>query len=124
MDNLKAIVGHHLSNLFSDNVAFSIATFLVSSKTEITKRAVANMKMFYEKLTHFTVKGKMPSFERYTKNLKYGPFGVYSYGTEVIKLNWELRTAKHLGKWSSTTSRHMNYAIQNLIDTWDFTEIK
>ena len=66
----------------------------------------------------------MPSFERYTKNLKYGPFGVYSYGFEVIELNWKNRTAKRLGKCSETTTRHMNYAIKNLADTWDFTEIK
>ena len=50
MHNLKTIVGHRLSNLFSDNVAFSIATFLVSSKTEIARRAVENMKQHYEKL--------------------------------------------------------------------------
>ncbi len=60
----------------------------------------------------------MPSFERYTK--KYGPFVVYSYGTEVIELNWEQRTAKRLGRWSPTTSRHMNYATQNLKYTWGF----
>ncbi len=110
--------------MFLDNVAFNIAKFLQLSKAGIARRAAETMKMFYEKLTHYKVKGKMPSFERYTKQLKYGPFGVYSHGTEVIELNWEQRTATRLGRWSQTTSRHMNYAIQHLTDTWGFLEIK
>ncbi len=123
MDTLKTIVGHHLSNLFLDNVTFDIATFLQLSEADIVRRAAAKMKLSYERLTHQKVKGKMTSFERYTPNLKYGPFGVYSYGTEVIELNWEPKKAKRLGRWSQTTSRHMNSAIQNLIYTWGFKEI-
>ncbi len=56
--------------------------------------------------------GKMPSFERYTKNLKYSALGVYSYIAHVIELNWENEPAKRLGKWSKTTTRHMNYGIK------------
>ena len=66
MDTLKTIVGHHLPNLFLDNVAFDIATFLQLGKAEIARRAAEQMKLFYEKLTHYKVKGKLPSFERYT----------------------------------------------------------
>ena len=39
MDTLETIVGHHLSNLFLDNVAFNIEEFLQLSKTEIARRA-------------------------------------------------------------------------------------
>ena len=87
MEIVKTIVEHHLCKLFPEGPAIHIAAFLPVRKTEIARRAAAEFKRFYEKLTHHTVKGKMPSFERYTKNLKYGPFGVYSYDTEVIELN-------------------------------------
>ncbi len=76
--------------------------------------------MFYETLMHYEVKGKRPSFDKYKNNLRYGDESVYSYGTEVIESDWERRTAKRLGWWSKTTSRHQNYAITNLSDTWDF----
>ena len=124
MEIFKTMAGQHLLKLFPEGPALHIATLLPVSKTEIAGRAAAEFKRFYEKLTHYTVKGKMPSFERYTNNLKYGPFGVYSYGTEVIKLNWKHQTAKRLGRWSPTTSRHMNYAIQMLRICYDFKEIK
>ncbi len=44
MDTLKTIVGHHVSNLFLDNVSldnvsFVIAKFLKLSKVEIAGRA-------------------------------------------------------------------------------------
>ena len=122
MEVLKTTVGYALKQLFPGNIAFTIASFLVESDEERT--AKAKIKWWYESLTHYELKGKKPSFERYKKNLRYGPYGVYSYGTEVIELNWKNRTAKRLGKWSKTTSRHMKYAIKNLADTWGFKEIK
>ena len=63
-------------------------------------------------------------FLQYCKNLRFGAFGVYSYDTEVIELNWKHRTAKRLGRWSQATSRHMNYAIRILGETYAFNEIK
>ena len=70
------------------------------------------------------MKGKKVKFDRYCKNLTYDSFFVYSYDTEVIQLNWKNRTAKRLGKWSSTTGTHMNYAIRMLTISYDFKEIK
>ena len=122
MNILQTIVGHHLSNLFVDNVAFNVAKLLEESEEE--QAANAKRKMFYEALTHYELKGKQPSFDKYKKNLRYGAEGVYSYGTEVIALDWERRTAKRLGWWSRTTTKHQNYAIKNLSDTWGFNEIK
>ena len=72
-----------------------------------------------------TMKGKKDKFDRYCKNLRYDAFFVYSYDTEVIKLNWKHRTAKRLDSmWSRTTSTHMNYAIRILTICYDFKEIK
>ena len=122
MNILQTTVGHHLSNLFVDNVAFNVAKLLEESEAE--QAANAKRKMFYETLTHYEHKGKKPTFEKYKANLRHGAEGVYSYGTEVIALDWERRTAKRLGWWSRTTAKHQNYAIQNLSDTWGFNEIK
>ena len=122
MNILHTIVGHHLSNLFVDNVAFNVAKLLEESEEE--QAANAKRKMFYETLTHYEHKGKKPTFEKYKANLRYGTEGVYSYGTEVIALDWERRTAKRLGWWSRTTTKHQNYAIKNLSDTWGFNGIK
>ena len=71
-----------------------------------------------------TMKGKKETFLRYCKNLRYDAFFVYSYDTAVIKLNWKHRTAQRLGRWSKTTSTHMNYAIRMLDMCYDFKEIK
>ena len=51
MNVLKITVGHHLSNLFVDNVAFNVAKLLEESEEE--QAANANRKMFYEALTHY-----------------------------------------------------------------------
>ena len=118
MEILKTTVGHHLVNLFTENIAFHIATFLKEDKTQREDEA------FYQTLLTATRKGKRMKFPRYCTNLRYNAFGVYSYSTEVIELNWKHRTAKRLGRWSPTTSRHMNYAIKLLCMCYDFKEIK
>ena len=51
-------------------------------------------------------------FKRYPKNLSYDDDYVYSYGTPVAKI--ENGTLKKLGYWSVTTSKHINYAGQQL----------
>ena len=122
MEIIKTTVGHHLTNLFPENVAFDIAAFLEEDPEE--RRGNEQYKSMFETLYAATKKGKKRKFDRYCKNLRYDAFGVYSYDTEVIKLNWKHRTAKRLGRWSTTTSRHMNYAINMLKMCYDFTEIK
>ena len=71
MDILKTIVGHHVLNLFTENVAFNIAEFLEES--EEVKTAKTTRKLFYEALTHYEIKGKRPSFERYKKKQHMAP---------------------------------------------------
>ena len=122
MEIIKTTVGHHLTKLFPENVAFDIAAFLEEDPEE--RRGKDEYKTMFETLYAATKKGKKRKFHRYCKNLRYDAFGVYSYDTEVIKLNWKHRTAKRLGRWSTTTNRHMNYAINMLEMCYDFTEIK
>ena len=121
MEILKTTVGHHLANMFVEDIAFNIATFLKESAEE---KRDEEYESFYKALLIADRKGKRKQFPRYGKNLRYGAFFVYSYSTEVIELNWKRRTAKRLGRWSSTTSKHMNYAIEMLKMCYDFKEIK
>ena len=122
MEIVKTTVGHHLTSIFPENVAFDIAAFLAEDPEE--RRGNEEYKTMFETLYAATKKGKKRKFDRYCKNLKYDAFGVYSYNTEVISLNWKHRTAKRLGRWSPTTSRHRKYAINMLKMCYDFTEIK
>ena len=78
------------------------------------KKEREEYKLLCASIYGVTQKGKKIKFVKYCKNLRYDAFGVYSYDTEVIKLNWKHRTAKRLGRWSTTTSRHMNYSINML----------
>jgi hypothetical protein len=120
MEILKTTVGHALKQLLPENVAFTIASFLVEDLEE----KMTTYKLMCAKLYGKTMKGKKEKFDRYCKNLRYDAFFVYSYDTAVIKLNWKHRTAQRLGKWSKTTSTHMNYAIRILGLSYDFKEIK
>ena len=122
MEIIKTIVGHHLTSLFPENVAFDIAAFLAEDPEE--RRGKEEYKTMFETLYAATKKGKKMKFLRYCKNLRYNAFGVYSYDTEVIQLNWKHKTAKRLGRWSITTTNHMNYAINMLKMCYNFTEIK
>ena len=120
MEVIKTTVGHALKQLFIDNIAFTIAAFLVEDpeeKDEEYKQLCAN-------LYKITMKGKKMKFDRYCKNLRFDSFFVYSYDTAVIKVNWKHRTAQRLGRWSRTTGTHMNYAIHILTICYDFKEIK
>ncbi len=101
-------------------MAFTIASFLVEDPEEKREEYKALCAALYAK----TMKGKKEKFLRYVKNMQYDSFFVYSYDTAVIKLNWKHRTAKRLGRWSKTTSTHMNYAIRMLEMCYDFKEIK
>ena len=117
---MKTTVGHAIKHLFCDNIAFTIAAFLVEDPWEQEEDYKAICATLYGK----TMKGKKVKFDRYCKNLRYDSFFVYSYDTAVIQLNWRHRTAKRLGKWSKTTSTHMNYAIRMLTICYAFKEIQ
>ena len=54
----------------------------------------------------------MPKFKKYTENLSYDSHFVYSYGTKVAEIKG--KTLVKLGHWSSTTSKHINYAAKEL----------
>ena len=120
MEVIKTTVGYALKQLFTDNLAFTIAAFLVEDPEEKEEDYKALCATLYGK----TMKGKKVKFDRYCKNLRYDSFFVYSYDTAVIQLNWRHRTAKRLGKWSKTTSTHMNYAIRMLTICYAFKEIQ
>ena len=120
MEILKTTVGHALKQLLPENIAFTIAAFLVEDPWDKKEEYKALCASIYAK----TMKGRKIKFDRYVKNLRYDSFFVFSYDTAVIKLNWRHRTAQRLGKWSKTTSTHMNYAIRMLAICYDFTEIK
>ena len=117
---MKTTVGHALKQLFTENVAFTIAAFLVEDPEEEDEDYQALCIILHGK----TMKGKKEKFDRYCKNLRYDSFFVYSYDTAVIKINWKHKTALRLGKWSRTTSTHMNYAIRMLEISYNFKEIK
>ena len=119
MEVMKTTVGHALKQLFTENVAFTIAAFLVEDPEEEDEDDQAFCIILYG----YTMMGKKEKFLRYVKNLRYDSFFVYSYDTAVIKLNWKHRTAKRLGRWSQTTSTHMNYAIRMLGMCYNFKEI-
>lgn len=60
----------------------------------------------------------MRTFDRYKQNLSIvttseGDF-IRSYSTNVAKIDYETKTAKVLGYWSVTTSKHINYACSKL----------
>ena len=118
METIKTTVGHALKQRFPENVAFDIAAFLEEDPEE--RRGNEEYKTMFETLYAATKKGKKRKFDRYCKNLKYDAFFVYSYDIPVIQLNLKDRTAKRLGRWSPTTSTHMNYAIHMLTICYDF----
>ena len=117
---MKTTVGFALKQLFTENIAFTIAAFLVEDPEEKSSEYKAICAALYAK----TMKGKKMKFDRFCKNLRFDSFFVYSYDTAVIKVNWKHRTAQRLGKWSKTTSTHMNYSIRMLTICYDFKEIK
>ena len=102
MQVLKTIVGCHFKNMFPENVAFHIASFLEEDKDE--SRAKQEYTIMVDNLYKATMKNKKSKFDKYCKNLRYDSFFVHSYDTAVIQLNWKHRTAKRLGRWSPTTS--------------------
>lgn len=60
----------------------------------------------------------MKTFEKHKQNLRIvttteGDF-IVSYTTKVAKIDYETKTAKVLGWWSHTTSKHITYACKEL----------
>jgi hypothetical protein len=72
MEILKTIIGHALKQLFPENVAFTIASFLREDLEE--NRAMEQYKLLCATLYGKTLKGKKDKFDRYCKNLRYDAF--------------------------------------------------
>jgi hypothetical protein len=53
-------------------------------------------------------------FPRYKQNLRVVGNEVVSYTTAVAVIDAEAGTLRELGKWSRTTTKHVNYAAQQL----------
>jgi hypothetical protein len=51
-------------------------------------------------------------FDKYKDNLSYDNKFIYSYGTKVAAIKG--KTLIKLGFWSTTTSKHINYAAKEL----------
>ena len=123
MEILRTTVGHHLSNMLPEGIAFAVAAFLEEGREE--KKDREKFESWHEWVLIADRKGERRMFPRYTENLRYGAFFVYSYGIEVIEIDYKHRTVKRLGKWSPSTSKHMNYAIRTLTnEVFSFREIK
>ena len=54
----------------------------------------------------------MRKLDRYRENLRVTDTAVYSYDTEVAKIDDKKRTVTPLGYWSVTTSKHINYVAR------------
>ena len=119
---VSTTIGALMKQRVPENVEFIISTFLAEDPDEIRSKEL--YKLMCASIYGKTKKGKKIQFDRFCKNLRYDAFFVYSYDTAVIQINLKDRTAKRLGKWSATTSRHMNCAIRMLEMCYDFTEIK
>ena len=70
MEILKTTVGHALKQLLPENMAFTIASFLVEDPEEKREEYKALCAALYGK----TMKGKKEKFLRYVKNLRYDSF--------------------------------------------------
>ena len=70
MEILKSTVGHALKQLFTENIAFTIAAFLVEDPEEKQDEYKLLCATLYGK----TMKGKKEKFLRYCKNLRYDSF--------------------------------------------------
>jgi hypothetical protein len=57
-------------------------------------------------------------FDKYKDNLSVvefdGAYYIQSYTTKVAKIDYDNRNAEILGYWSMTTSKHINYACNEL----------
>ena len=51
----------------------------------------------------------MKTFDRHKKNLRQVGDAISSYSTHVANLNHKVKIVHHLGWWSATTQRHINY---------------
>jgi hypothetical protein len=69
-----------------------------------------------------TEAGKTKTFPRFKKNLRIDGNGLYSYSTKIAEIDFGHRTVRSLGRFSATSSRHYNYALQ-LLEEEGFNEI-
>ena len=109
--------------MFVETVASSIAELL--EMTEAQKGKSVRRTGFYDTLHRYKIKrGWARYFDRYTKHPRYDDKDVDSYGTRVIELDLITLTAKRLGHWSRTTTKHQTYAIKEIAENRVFNETK
>ena len=70
MEVIKTTVVYSLKQLFTENIAFTIASFLVEDPDEKREEYKALCATLYGK----TMKGKKEKILRYCKNLRYDSF--------------------------------------------------
>jgi len=122
MEVIKTIVGQRLLNILAENIAVAISEFLVESAEE--KQLKAAYKKQRDSLVYALRDDSTLTWTRYFKNLTFSMRAVYSFNVKVIELNWERHTAKRLCKRSPATTRHMNYAMEQLAKGLGFKEIE
>lgn len=54
----------------------------------------------------------MRKFEKYSENLRHDDNFIYSYDTKVAEIKGD--ELAELGKWSTTTTKHINYSAKEL----------
>jgi hypothetical protein len=54
----------------------------------------------------------MKKFNKYSENLRHDDNFIYSYDTKVAEIKGS--ELVELGKWSMTTTKHINYATKEL----------
>jgi hypothetical protein len=57
---------------------------------------------------------KIITLEKYKNNLRIDGDKVISYVTHVATIREKNKTLKILGKWSQTTTKHINYVAKEL----------
>ena len=56
----------------------------------------------------------MENLKKYKQNLKINGESIFSYKTEVAKIDHKNQEVVQLGYWSVTTQKHINYAAATL----------
>ena len=127
MEVIKTLVGKHLANLFTENVAFKIAEFLEIAEEEIKeaeRRYDRRMKICEYMRRSFLRRGSRHAFGNYTRNLRFDDEGICNYVIRIVELDWIKITVKREGRRSFGNSKQQSYATKELADDWGFTEIK
>ena len=52
--------------------------------------------------------------KKYKQNLQVIGNGIFSYGKKVATIDFDKKELIELGKWSKTTTKHVNYVLKEL----------